>query len=119
MNVVRENSWVVTELNVTAGAPQSRYCLHACAKRISTGQWSCTAGEFDWTYDGDEIVSILEGSAYLTYEGRTRLVSAGDTVHFTPQTIVHWRIEEYVRKFWVIHSPTLLDRAMRFFGKTL
>jgi len=118
MKIVRDNSWEDGSLSVTAGAPESHYCIQAKARQMNAGQWSCTAGEFDWTYGGDEIVSILEGGAYLTYAGKTQLVFAGDTVHFKRGTTVHWRIEKHIRKFWVIGAPTLLERVVHFFRKT-
>jgi uncharacterized protein len=61
--------------------------------------WDCTAGKFNWHYDFDETVHIVEGSVVVRSEGSPpkRLV-AGDVAFFPVGTTAHWHVEDYVRK---------------------
>lgn len=61
--------------------------------------WDCTDGAFEWTYDFDETIHILEGSIVLTDGGNppTRL-GPGDVVFFPKGSKVHWTVEGYVKK---------------------
>ena len=61
--------------------------------------WECTGGKFDWTYDFDETIHILEGSIVLHDCGNapTRL-GPGDVVFFPKGSQVSWEVEGYVKK---------------------
>ncbi len=61
--------------------------------------WECTAGAFEWTYDFDETIHILEGSIVLRDGGNapTRL-GPGDVVFFPKGSKVYWEVEGYVKK---------------------
>jgi len=68
--------------------------------------WDCTAGRFNWFYDNDETVYILEGSvAIKDQQGISRLVSAGDTVYFRAGSQAEWTVERYVRKVAFFRAP--------------
>lgn len=59
-----EPSWIIE------GNPQARsrvLSTRAC-NTATTLIWSCTEGKFNWHYDVDEAIVILEGSIVL--EGR-------------------------------------------------
>jgi uncharacterized cupin superfamily protein len=49
-------------------------------RTAATGIWSCTEGKFDWYYDVEETIVILEGSIVVESDGtppkRYRLGSA-------------------------------------------
>jgi uncharacterized cupin superfamily protein len=61
--------------------------------------WDCTAGKFNWHYDIDETVHIVEGSVIVSSENTPpkRLV-AGDVAFFPMGAKAHWHVETYVRK---------------------
>ena len=61
--------------------------------------WECTGGAFEWTYDFDETIHILEGSIVLRDGGNapTRL-GPGAVVFFPKGSKVHWEVEGYVKK---------------------
>jgi uncharacterized cupin superfamily protein len=61
--------------------------------------WECTAGKFDWTYDFDETIHIIEGSVVLQDGGNppTRL-GPGAVVFFPKGSQVSWEVEGYVKK---------------------
>ncbi len=61
--------------------------------------WDCTPGRFQWIYDIDETIHILEGSVMLD-DGVAgpRRYGPGDVVFFPAGAIVQWTVEIHVRK---------------------
>jgi uncharacterized cupin superfamily protein len=61
--------------------------------------WSCTEGKFNWYYDFDETIMILEGSMVLESEGMppTRY-GLGDLIFFRNGAHAKWHVERYVKK---------------------
>ena len=49
-----EPSWIV------AGTPTARgtVLVQSADKRVSSGLWECTAGQFQWTFGWDEFVPV-------------------------------------------------------------
>jgi uncharacterized cupin superfamily protein len=75
--------------------------------------WDCTAGKFNWFYDVDETVYVIEGSVLLKdANGTQRRVSAGDTVHFPVGAKVEWTIEKYIRKVAFCAAPLPMPLRM-------
>ena len=71
-----------------------------------TVMWDCTAGRFNWFYDIDETICVLEGSVILTSDsGERRTLRPMDTFYFPCGTRYHWNIPVYVRKVAFIHVP--------------
>src|SRR6476646_5609815 len=60
-----EPSWIIE------GSPEARSCVLSTSKCGSawTMIWSCTEGKFNWYYDVDETIMILDGSIVLESEG--------------------------------------------------
>jgi uncharacterized cupin superfamily protein len=59
--------------------------------------WDCTAGRFNWHYDIDETIYVLEGSAWIkSGSGGSRLVSAGETVLFRAGSVAEWTVDKYI-----------------------
>jgi uncharacterized cupin superfamily protein len=81
--------------------------------------WDCTAGRFNWLYDMDETVYVLEGSVVLKdHTGSSRRVSAGETVFFRAGSRAEWTVERYIRKIAFLRTPVpkyalLAVRAVR------
>lgn len=68
--------------------------------------WDCSAGRFNWFYDIDETVYVIEGSARIKNEaGETKLVSAGDTILFRAGSKAEWTVEKYIRKIAFFRNP--------------
>ena len=61
--------------------------------------WECSPGTFDWFYDLDETLYVLEGDVILD-EGRAteRRIGPGDTVFFPAGSQAHWRVKSPIRK---------------------
>jgi len=65
--------------------------------------WDCTAGRFNWFYEADETVYVIEGGVILKDQaGSARRLSAGDTIFFPAGARAEWYVENYIRKFALI-----------------
>jgi uncharacterized protein len=79
----------------------------------STHMWDCTAGRFNWYYEGDdEVIYVVEGCVDLEDEaGMRRRLQAGDTFLFPAGSRFHWNVPHYIRKIAFMRAP--LSRKMR------
>ena len=68
--------------------------------------WDCTPGQFEWRYNTDETIHILEGSVVLD-DGvaPARRLGPGDVVFFPAGAVVHWTVETHVRKLAFFRRP--------------
>lgn len=93
---------------ILEGAPVAR---NAILSRSADGGactliWDCTAGLFNWVYDIDETVYVLEGSVVVRDEtGVTRRLGVGDTAFFPAGSKAVWHVESYVRKVAFCRNP--------------
>src|SRR6202041_3389634 len=72
----------------------------------STYFWDCTAGRFNWFYSFDETFHILEGEVTRKDPaGKSRRVTAGDTVFFPVGSSAEWTVDKYVRKLAFCRVP--------------
>lgn len=77
-----------------------------------TFMWDCTAGRFNWFYDRDEVIHVLEGSVIIEdAAGVRRRLQAGDTFLLPAGSRYEWTVTHYIRKIAFLHSP--LPRGMR------
>lgn len=84
----------------------------------STLIWDCTAGRFNWFYDVDETVYVIEGSVTVKDPGGvSRKVGAGDTVFFPAGSRAEWTVEKYIRKVAFCRTP--LPRPLVFMRRVL
>src|SRR5580692_13210279 len=60
--------------------------------------WDCTAGRFNWFYEVDETIYVIEGGVVLRDGMGTRRLSAGDTIFFPAGANAEWHVENYIRK---------------------
>ena len=97
-----EPSWI------RGGTPTARNALLATSRdRAScTLVWDCSPGAFEWRYDTDETVHILQGSVVLD-DGFSppRRIGPGDVVLFPAGAVVRWTVETHVRKLAFFHRP--------------
>jgi uncharacterized protein len=88
-------SWIIE------GNPEARsHKLSASADgAAATLIWACTEGKFNWYYDFDETIIILEGSVVLESEGMPpKRYGVGDVIFFRSGAHVKWHVEGYVKK---------------------
>jgi uncharacterized cupin superfamily protein len=111
-----EPSWVVE------GSPDARssVLLKSADGMASTIVWECSEGKFDWYYDFDETILILEGSIVLESDTmRPTRYGPGDIIFFKDGAHARWHVEGRVRKlaFCRKTQPVLLGFALRVFSK--
>jgi len=111
-----EPSWIIE------GNPQ------ACASPVATSAcgttrtliWSCTGGKFNWYYDMDETILIVEGSIMLEGAGMPpRRYGVGDVIVFRQGAHAKWHVESYVKKlaFLQVTAPLGFGLAIRAINK--
>ena len=111
-----ESSWILE------GKPEASWCvLSQSADGLATTMvWHCTEGKFNWFYDFDETILILEGSIVLESDGMppTRY-GPGDVIFFKDGAHAKWHVEGHVKKlaFCRKTSPFLFGLALRVFLK--
>ena len=105
--IVHSNKDVMLKLSpinpawILEGQPVARNAVLSRSQDTTacTIVWDCTAGKFNWHYDFDETVHILEGSVIVSSEGTpAKRLEAGDVAFFPVGTQAHWHVESYVRK---------------------
>jgi uncharacterized cupin superfamily protein len=93
---------------IIEGSPVARVELLSSSAdgTASTYYWDCTAGRFNWVYDFDETLHILEGSVTLKEpSGRSLRVVAGDVVFFPAGSTAEWTVDKYIRKLAFCRTP--------------
>jgi len=111
-----EPSWIIE------GNPVAQSCAlsHSADGVASTIVWECSEGKFNWYYDFDETILILEGSIVLENDamGPTRY-GPGDVIFFKDGAHAKWHVEGRVKKlaFCRKTQPAWLGLALRVFLK--
>jgi uncharacterized protein len=90
-----EPSWIIE------GRPDATWCVlsKSADGLASTMVWHCTAGKFNWYYDFDETILILEGGIVLESDTMppTRY-GPGDVIFFKDGAHARWYVESHVKK---------------------
>src|ERR1700709_1355136 len=111
-----EPSWIIDGNPVAQSAMLSK----SADGLASTMVWQCTEGRFNWYYDFDETILILDGSIVLqndtmppTRYGAGHVIFSKDGAH------ARWHVEGHVRKlaFCRTTQPILLGFALRVVSK--
>jgi uncharacterized protein len=111
-----EPSWIIE------GKPDASWCVlsKSADGLASTMVWHCTAGKFDWYYDFDETILILEGGIVLESDGMPPTsYGPGDVIFFKDGAHARWHVESHVRKlaFCRKTQPVWFGLALRVFLK--
>ena len=111
-----EPSWIIE------GNPDATWCVlsKSADGLASTMVWHCTAGKFNWYYDFDETILILEGGIVLESDTLppTRY-GPGDVIFFKDGAHARWHIESHVKKlaFCRKTNPALIGLMVRVINK--
>jgi uncharacterized cupin superfamily protein len=111
-----EPSWII-EGNPVA---QCSVLSKSADGLASTMVWQCSEGKFNWYYDFDETILILEGSIVLENDAmRPTRYGAGDVIFFRDGAHAKWHVEGRVKKlaFCRKTQPVVLGFALRVFSK--
>lgn len=106
---------------VIEGAPVARNFIlsRSLDNSATTLLWDCTKGVFNWHYDIDETVYVLEGSVVVREDnGVEHHLGPGDHILFRAGSHAVWTVENYVRKVAFCRTPLpasvmFLVRVMR------
>ena len=109
-------SWIIE------GNPAAQSCVlsQSADGLASTIVWECSEGKFNWYYDFDETILILEGSIVLESDAMSPTrYGPGDVVFFRHGAHARWHVEGRVRKlaFCRTTQPYVLGFALRAFNK--
>jgi uncharacterized cupin superfamily protein len=111
-----EPSWIIE------GNPVAQSCVLSKSDDglAQTIVWECSEGKFNWYYDFDETIVILEGSIVLESEGMSPTrYGPGDVIFFRDGAQARWHVEGRVRKlaFCRTTQPFLLGFAAKVYNK--
>jgi uncharacterized cupin superfamily protein len=109
-------SWIIE------GKPSASACTlsQSADGTATTIVWHCTEGKFNWYYDFDETILILEGSIVLENDVmRPTRYGPGDVIFFKDGAHARWHVEGHVKKlaFCRKTQPVWLGFALRVIGK--
>jgi uncharacterized cupin superfamily protein len=111
-----EPSWIIEGNPVAECSVLSR----SADGLASTVVWQCSEGKFNWYYDFDETILILEGSIVLENDTmRSTRYGPGDVIFFKDGAHAKWHVEGHVKKlaFCRTTQPVLLGFALRVVAK--
>jgi uncharacterized cupin superfamily protein len=111
-----EPSWIIEGNPVASNATLSR----SADGTASTIIWQCTEGKFNWHYDIDETIYILEGSVVIASDGmKPTRYGPGDVIFFKNGASARWHVEGHLRKlaFCRRTQPRLIGLALRVVSK--
>jgi uncharacterized cupin superfamily protein len=119
LGIMRQNAHALTPAPippawVIEGDPvaRNRRLAGSTDQLSTTYMWDCTAGRFNWHYDEDAIIHVLEGSAMVQdAAGLRQRLQPGDTFLFAAGSSYQWTVYHYIRKIAFLHSP--LSPGMR------
>jgi hypothetical protein len=111
-----EPSWIIEGNPVAKNAIISQ----SSDRTATTIVWQCSGGKFNWYYDFDETICILEGSIVLESEELPpKRYGPGDVVFFKCGAHARWHVEGHVRKiaFCRRPAPVVIGLALRAMAK--
>ena len=100
-----------TESNykILSGAPAAsgRIDTGGAGYTMRSGIWRCTAGTFECTEQGDELMTLLSGRCHLTDQstGKSHELGAGDSLFMPDGRRVTWEIIQEVTKVFFGNKP--------------
>ncbi len=93
---------------ILEGTPDARaeFTAHSADDGVSAGFWSCDVGRYEFVFDYDEFIYLIEGEVEISDQAGTSLVlRAGSTAHFPQGTTSIWRVTARMTKYFVARAP--------------
>jgi uncharacterized protein len=92
------------------GTPDARamFTAHSADANASAGFWSCDVGRYEFVFDYDEFVYLIEGEVVVSEAApstRTFTLLPGDTAHFPQGVTTIWQINRRMTKYFVARAP--------------
>lgn len=111
-----EPSWIIEGDPVA----RSRVLSTSEDRTAQTIVWHCTEGRFNWYYDIDETIMIMEGSIVLESDGMPpKRYGPGDVIFFRDGAHAKWHVEGHVKKiaFCRKTNPVMIGFLIRVVNK--
>jgi uncharacterized cupin superfamily protein len=94
---------------ILEGTPDAR-CLFTTKSEddgAAAGFWSCDVGRYQFVFDYDEFVYLIEGEVEVMEIGSDRsfALGPGDTAHFPQGTTSIWHVRRRITKYFVARAP--------------
>ena len=93
---------------ITKGTPRTYGRIDAGVPGHITrdGIWRCTAGAFDCTEQGDELITVLSGHCRITLHGsgEYHALGPGDSLFIRDASRVTWNVSEDVSEVFFGHK---------------
>lgn len=87
---------------IRGGSPvaQARSLFSSDDGQLSVTIWECSVGEFQWQFNSDEVIHVLEGEVEV--DGKR--LSVGSVAFFPAGSTAYWRVISPVRKLAIHRS---------------
>ncbi|MFZ6656200.1 cupin domain-containing protein [Undibacterium sp. TJN19] len=73
--------------------------------KTSSGIFECDGpSTFEWHYQLDETIYVLDGGVDIDYQGKHFSLKAGETAFFRAGTKALWHVPKGIRKSWTLHD---------------
>lgn len=111
-----EPSWIIEGNPVAENAVLSR----SADGTATTIVWRCTEGKFNWHYDFDETIYILEGAIVLeSADMKPTRFGPGDVVFFKNGAHARWHVDGHVKKlaFCRQTQPAFIGLGLKIVAK--
>lgn len=105
-----KDSWILE------GTPRFSYAVYVESPdgKTRSGLWQAEGpARFEWHFDTDETVRILEGEVEIEEGGKVYTLRPGDTAFFAAGAVNRWRVNERVLKTFTLAEPSRLTRWLR------
>jgi uncharacterized cupin superfamily protein len=94
---------------ILEGEPDARcvFTAKSADDGAAAGFWACGVGRYQFVFDYDEFVYLVEGEVVITEVGgdRSYTLTAGDTAHFPQGTTSIWQVTRRMTKYFVARAP--------------
>lgn len=91
---------------ILEGTPDARamFTAESADQGACAGFWSCDVGRYEFVFDYDEFVYLIDGEMVVTQvapTAQTYVLKAGDTAHFPQGVTTIWQITRRITKYFV------------------
>lgn len=101
---------------IKSGHPKFFYTQYASSPdgKSATGVWSCEGpATFEWQFESDEVVHVLDGRVEIDYLGQRFVLEPGSTAFFQADTRALWHVPTFMRKSFTLYHPSRPVRLIR------
>jgi uncharacterized cupin superfamily protein len=94
------------EHEILEGAPNATCAFTAQSEDglATAGFWSCDVGRYEFYFDYDEFIYLIEGEVVVHEPGGSRTLKKGDTAHFPNGVTTIWEVTQRMTKYFVAKS---------------